>query len=183
MHERTAFMVRPLCLADGAVIDDRTLWSKPRICMSPLCYGIGAFTQVGELGAYGGFLYDKRGEEATITAIQSRMPGAGMALLDALKVRTYRLVAEDVLAPAAAWWKKRGFVLLAPASEDDEEGVVGTFEWWRDDDPVFVDLPYASMWPNHRSMARLVWDEQDRQEALAVAAAVAQRMDSLLRRG
>ncbi len=183
MHERTVFTVRPLCLADGVVINDRTLWSLPRICMSPACYGIGAFTHIGELGAYGGFLYDKRGEEATVIAIQSRMPGAGIALLDALKVRTYRLVAEDVLAPAAAWWANLGFVLLAPASEDDEEGVVGSYEWWRDDDPVFVDLPYESMWPNHRSMVQLAWDEQDRQEALAVAAAVALSVDTLLRRG
>ena len=160
MHEHTMFTVRPLCLADDAVINAPTLWSLPRICMSPACYGIGASTQVGELGAYGGFLYDKRGEEATITAIQSRMPGAGTAILDALKVRTYRLVAEDVLEQAATWWEKRGFVLLAPASEDDEQGVVGSYEWWRDDDLVFVDLPYEFMWPNHRCRARLVWDEQ-----------------------
>jgi hypothetical protein len=35
------------------------------------------------------------------------MPGAGTALLNALKARFYYLIAEDVLASAAAWFRNK----------------------------------------------------------------------------
>ncbi|MFV9507094.1 MAG: hypothetical protein AB4911_21300 [Oscillochloridaceae bacterium umkhey_bin13] len=95
LREQTQFMIRPLCLADVRIIYDHKLWRKPRIRMSPLCFGVGAFTSMGEIGAYGGFFSKNGSEEARITAIQSRMPGAGTAILDALKVRTYHLIANS----------------------------------------------------------------------------------------
>jgi N-acetylglutamate synthase-like GNAT family acetyltransferase len=163
MVEPYRFTVRPLQYSDIAVIERRVLWGQHRVNMTPHNRGIGAIAADGTLAGYCGF-YDKpRGSEATITAIQSRMSGAGRALLDALKVRYYYLIAEDVFVWAEAWWERRGFVLLHPATEDDEEGVVGTYEWWRDDDPVFAEAPYESLWPNHRCMVQLDWDEQDRQ--------------------
>jgi hypothetical protein len=163
MDLHTVFTIRPLCFSDIVVIENRPLWGQPRVNMSPHNKGIGAVVEDGSLIGYCGFHDKPRGSEATISAIQSRMPGAGTALLNALKARFYYLIADDVLTTAVAWWERRGFVLRYPATEDDEEGVVGTYEWWRDDDPVFEEAPYTSVWPNHRCMVQLTWDEQDRQ--------------------
>lgn len=130
--------------------------------------GLAAITADGTLVGYCGFLGDSRGGEARISALQSRLPGAGSALLDALKARFYLLMAVDVLETAAAWWERRGFVLMYPATEDDEVGVIGTFEWWRDSDPVFAERNDEPMWPSQRCVARLIWDEQDRQHAARI---------------
>lgn len=165
MSDHHRFVIRPLQYGDLAAIDNRALWGQPRVNMSPNNKGIGAIAGDGSLVGYCGFYDEPHGAEARIYAIQSRMPGAGTALLHALKARFYYLIAEDVLASAAAWWERRGFVLLHPATKDDEEGVVGTYEWWRDDDPVFEETPYEPVWLNHRCMVQLVWDEQDRQQA------------------
>lgn len=165
MPELHRFTVRPLCFNDITVIEHRVLWGQPRVTMTPHDKGIGAIAEDGSLVGYCGFRDQPRGSEATISSIQSRMPGAGRALLDALKVCFSYLIAEDVFAWAEAWWKRRGFVLLHPATEDDEEGVIGTCEWWRDDDLVFEEAPYESVWPNHCCMVQLTWDEQKRQQA------------------
>jgi hypothetical protein len=159
MSEQHRLTVRPLCFSDITVIENRVLWGQPRVNMSPHHKGIGALAEDGSLVGYCGFYDEPRGSQARISAIQSRMPGAGTALLNALKARFYYLTAEDVFAPAAAWWERRGFVLLYPATEDDEEGVVGTYEWWRDDDPAFEKAPYELVWLNHRCMVQLTWDE------------------------
>lgn len=156
------FTIRPLQYRDIAVIEHRAPWGQPRVALLPNHKGIGAIAEDGSLGGYCGFSDEPHGSEARIGALQSRMPGAGTALLNALKARFYYLVAEDVLASAATWWEHRGFVLLYPATEDAEEGVVGTYEWWRDDDEVFKEAPYEAVWPNHRRMVQLIWDEQDR---------------------
>lgn len=162
MSEQHRFTIRPLQYRDIAVIENRVYWSQPHVALSPNHKGIGAIAEDGSLVGYCGFYDEPHGSEARIGAIQSRMPGAGTALLNALKARFYYLIAEDVLASAATWWRHRGFVLLYPATEDDEEGVVGTYEWWRDDDAVFNEAPYEAVWPNHRCIVQLVWDEQDR---------------------
>lgn len=146
-------------LADCAAINDKAGWPQPQVNLSPICLGLGAFTSAGRLAGYCGFLDRPRGP-LTITAVQSRVPGAGTALLDALKERADYLLADDVLVTAEGWWQRRGFVLFEAATEDDEEGVVGAYEWFRDDDPAFVKRPYAPMWPKHRCMVQLGWDEE-----------------------
>jgi len=127
MSERRVFGIRPLQYNDIVVIENRPLWGQPRVNISPHHKGIGAIAEDGSLVGYCGFYDTPRRSEARISAVQSRMPGAGTALLNALKARFYYLVAEDVLSSAEAWWKRRGFVLLHPATGDDEEDVVGTY--------------------------------------------------------
>jgi hypothetical protein len=167
MDKRQACTVRPLQYSDIAVIENRARWGQPRVTIAPHHKGIGAIAADGTFVGYCGFSGTPRGAEAQISAVQSCMPGAGTALINALKARFYRLIAEDVLLSAAVWWKRQGFMLLHPATEDDEEGVRGSYEWWRDDDPVFAVAPYESVWPNHRSLAQLICDEQKRQQAVA----------------
>ncbi|NCC30873.1 MAG: N-acetyltransferase [Chloroflexia bacterium] len=169
------FTVLPLCFNDIAAIENGALWGQPRVNISPNHKGIGAIAEDGTLVGYCGFYDQPRGAEVRIGALQSRMPGVGAALLNTLKARFYYLIAEHVLVSAAGWWERRGFVLLHSATEDDEEGVIGTYEWWRDDDPVFAEAPYESVWPNHRSLAQLIWDEQKRQQAVDGTAQVVRR--------
>jgi hypothetical protein len=159
--EPQRFAIRPLTIMDCAVIGDHAQWGTPRIFLSPACKGIGAITPDGMLQAYCGFFQDVDWLELRITAIQSRMRGAGTALLQALKERAYALIAEDVLASAVTWWEKHDFGLWYPATPDDEEGVIGTYWWCRDDDPLLVAQPYIPMWPNHRAMIQLAWDADD----------------------
>jgi hypothetical protein len=119
--------IRPFQHDDIVLMRQRPLWGTPHVMIPPEDKGLAATTADGTLVGYCGFSGSSRSAEARISAVQSRMPGAGSALLDALKARFYLLVAVDVLETAAPWWERRGFVLMYPATEDDEAGVIGSF--------------------------------------------------------
>lgn len=89
------------------------------------------------------FEVEQRSREFTLYALESHQCGAGRNLLNAVKVRASRIVADSVLADAQAWWERRGFTQFALSNE---EGTVGHFEWWREDESAFEELPYDPLW-------------------------------------
>ena len=155
------FTVRPIRYDELPVLYAHTQWKLHRDAVSPTSHVIVALHDDMLVG-YCAFQADRRSLNIDICAIESRLPGAGRALLDAVKARASQITAKDVLLVSEAWWKRRDFTLLAPATEDDEPGVVGAYTWWREDDLQLAALPYAPLWP-HQSLARLTWDTEDQQ--------------------
>jgi hypothetical protein len=154
------FAIRPVHYEELFDLDAPGRWELYRRVMPIQRNVVVAVDGQDAIAGYCAFNVKRQSREFHVDAIESHQPGAGRALLDALKERASRVVAEDVLATAKDWWERRGFTLFSPATEEDEEGVVGHYEWWREDDPQFESAPFASLWPN-QTVARLIWDTED----------------------
>ena len=135
------FHVRPLHVGD-VLLMTQPIWFPPHIGLNHMYHtiGIGAITPEGALVGYCGFRYNARIEETKIEVIQSRQRGAGHALLAALKARSMRIVAKNVLYDAVPWWERQGFrwCETSPPDEDD----AGDYDWFCEEEMPFVPMEW-----------------------------------------
>jgi hypothetical protein len=152
------FSIRPAQYEDVAALEARGRWKLYRFPVF-MRRVIVALDSQGTLVGFCAFEVEERSREFRVYAIESHQKGAGRVLLDVVKERASRIVADSVLADAREWWERRGFTQFAPS---DEEGTVGYFEWWREDEPCFDEQHFAALWPQ-TTLDRLIRDVQDQQ--------------------
>ena len=158
MRTHAAFAIRPVEYEDIADLDRSGRWKLYRFPVS-FHKAIVALDGQGALIGFCAFDTEERSRAFSVYAIESHQPGAGHAMLHALKERASRIIADSVLAGAKAWWERRGFIWFAPSGE---EGTVGHFAWWREDAPLFDELPLAPLW-QQETVERVFCDTQDQQ--------------------
>jgi predicted RNA binding protein with dsRBD fold (UPF0201 family) len=151
------FSIRPAEFNDIADFDTPGRWRLYGRSFAFMRKIIVALNAQGALVGYCAFEVEEQSRLFRVYVIESHQPGAGRELLDALKLRASRIVADTVLAEVQDWWERRGFVQFAPS---DEEGTVGYFEWWREDESPFDGLPLAPLW-EQQTVERLFRETQD----------------------
>ena len=155
---QAAFSIRPAQYEDVADLDTRGRWKLFRFPVF-MHRVIVAVDSDGGLAGFCAFEVELCSREIRVYAIESHQKAAGRELLNALKERASRIVADSVLADAQAWWEYHGFMQFAPS---DEEGTVGYFEWWREDAPRFDAQLFAPLW-SQTTLDRLIRDMEDQQ--------------------
>jgi hypothetical protein len=155
--------IRPVEYEDIADLDRSGRWKLFHFPIS-MHKAIVACDDQGALVGFCAFDAEERSREFRVYAIESQQLGAGRAMLRAIKERACIIIADSVLTGAQGWWERHGFIQFAPS---DEEGTVGYFEWWREDEPLFAEVPLLPLW-QQETVERIFLERQD-QDRLAKA--------------
>ena len=162
MNALNFFTVRPFVYSDSRVIDDPRLWKLSRDGLLRGRYCIVAIAEDGTLAGY--CTFDKEEHRAfRLSMLESRVPGAGSALLDELKKRAVEIIAEDVVTTSEAWWKRRGFTKRKTPMREREAGTVGHYGWKRTRDERFASTGLLALWPDLRLTHRLQYEGIDQE--------------------
>lgn len=159
---RNSFTVRPFAYGDSGVINDPRLWKLSRDGLLRGRYCTVAIAEDGTLAGYCTFDMDEH-RVFRLSMLESRVPGAGSKMLDALKTRAIEIIAEDVVIASEAWWKRRGFTKRKTPMREREAGTVGHYGWKRTRDELFATTQLLALWPDLRLTHRLQYEGIDQE--------------------